>query len=267
MEYTVSDLAKKFNVTVRTLHHYDEISLLKPSIRMVSGKRFYNKTDLICLSKILSLKELGFGLKKIQSILLSDPKHMTLFLQSQKKAIEDEINQLEKKQQLIDLIIKFNKGKSPMNMTDEELNTYIEHLKQNKLHDALVDEKRMKEKTDKALDFWKSKNQAHAWLTMQENLAKLDEKASVRVGTSIGMIGGNLICFCQENKEPETKEVQSLIKEQWTIYREFFPKENLKEIYSTFKDMFVFINKEQGDVKMAQFLDRAMTIFLEKDFK
>ncbi len=51
--YTVSQVARMASVTVRTLHHYDEIGLLVPSRRSASGYRLYCKTDLERLHQIL----------------------------------------------------------------------------------------------------------------------------------------------------------------------------------------------------------------------
>jgi DNA-binding transcriptional MerR regulator len=59
-------------VTVRTLHHYDEIGLLRPSERTASGYRLYAPADLDRLQRVLCYRELGFGLDEITAI-LDDP--------------------------------------------------------------------------------------------------------------------------------------------------------------------------------------------------
>ena len=55
----LSDLA---NVSIRTLHYYDKIDLLKPSIRRPNGYRLYSETDLAKLQQIVALKFFGFEL-------------------------------------------------------------------------------------------------------------------------------------------------------------------------------------------------------------
>jgi MerR family transcriptional regulator, thiopeptide resistance regulator len=70
--YTVGQVASFAGVTVRTLHHYDEIGLLTPSERSGAGYRCYAPDDLARLQRILFYRELGFGLAEIATI-LDDP--------------------------------------------------------------------------------------------------------------------------------------------------------------------------------------------------
>jgi DNA-binding transcriptional MerR regulator len=73
MSYAVSQVARLAGVTVRTLHHYDEIGLLSPGERTAAGYRRYNETDLDRLQQILFYRELGFALEEIATI-LADPR-------------------------------------------------------------------------------------------------------------------------------------------------------------------------------------------------
>lgn len=72
VNYAVKQLAKLAGVSVRTLHLYDEIGLLKPSVRTSSGYRQYSEKELLRLQQILFYKELDFPLKEIGHI-LDDP--------------------------------------------------------------------------------------------------------------------------------------------------------------------------------------------------
>lgn len=72
MSWTVGETAKLARVSVRTLHHYDEIGLLAPSGRSEAGYRLYSHWDLEQLQQILLFKELGFSLTDITRI-MSDP--------------------------------------------------------------------------------------------------------------------------------------------------------------------------------------------------
>lgn len=69
MAYTVKQAAKLAGVSVRTLHHYDHIGLLKPSDVSAAGYRLYDEDDLARLQQILFFRELGFELKAIGPIL------------------------------------------------------------------------------------------------------------------------------------------------------------------------------------------------------
>ncbi|MFI0238143.1 MerR family transcriptional regulator [Streptomyces sp. NPDC016845] len=72
MSYPVGQVAGFAGVTVRTLHHYDEIGLLAPSERSRAGHRRYSEADLDRLQQILFYRELGFPLEEVRT-LLDDP--------------------------------------------------------------------------------------------------------------------------------------------------------------------------------------------------
>src|SRR5438128_6645666 len=69
---TVSRLARLAGISVRTLHHYDEIGLLKPSGRALNGYRVYERAQLQRLQQILFYRELEFPLEEIARI-MADP--------------------------------------------------------------------------------------------------------------------------------------------------------------------------------------------------
>ncbi|MEM7414115.1 MAG: MerR family transcriptional regulator [Gemmatimonadota bacterium] len=68
-EMKVGELAKRTGLTVRTLHHYDEIGLLRPSSRTASGHRLYDEEQLRRLQQITSLRHLGFSLEQVHACL------------------------------------------------------------------------------------------------------------------------------------------------------------------------------------------------------
>ena len=70
--WKVGDLAGRTGLSVRTLHHYDEIGLLSPSGRTGSGHRLYSAGDVLRLQRIRSLRALGFSLEEIRGC-LEDP--------------------------------------------------------------------------------------------------------------------------------------------------------------------------------------------------
>jgi DNA-binding transcriptional MerR regulator len=72
MSYSVGQVAGFAGVTVRALHHYDDIGLLVPSERNHAGHRRYSDTDLDRLQQVLFYRELGFPLEEVQT-LLDDP--------------------------------------------------------------------------------------------------------------------------------------------------------------------------------------------------
>jgi DNA-binding transcriptional MerR regulator len=94
MAYTVGQVARAARVTVRTLHHYDEIGLLSPSGRSPAGYRRYDDADLERLQLIRAYRELGFPLEEIAEI-LDDPGGDPLpHLRRQHKLLTGRIGQL-----------------------------------------------------------------------------------------------------------------------------------------------------------------------------
>ena len=85
--YTVSQLAKMAGVSVRTLHHYDQIGLLEPSARTEAGYRLYGEPELLRLQQILLFKELDMPLDEVR-LILDDPGF-------------DQVAALERHQQLL----------------------------------------------------------------------------------------------------------------------------------------------------------------------
>ncbi|MCI0465307.1 MAG: MerR family transcriptional regulator [Gemmataceae bacterium] len=65
----VGELARRTGLTIRTLHHYDEIGLLKPSLHTESGHRLYTAGDVARLQQVISLRQLGFSLEDVRACL------------------------------------------------------------------------------------------------------------------------------------------------------------------------------------------------------
>ena len=67
--WKVGELARRTGLTVRTLHHYDQVGLLQPSRRTAAGHRLYGGEEVARLQQIQSLRRLGFGLDEIRELL------------------------------------------------------------------------------------------------------------------------------------------------------------------------------------------------------
>jgi len=65
----VGELARRTGLTIRTLHHYDEIGLLKPSLHSEAGHRLYSADDVARLQPVISLRQLGFSLEEVRDCL------------------------------------------------------------------------------------------------------------------------------------------------------------------------------------------------------
>lgn len=93
---TVGEVAKKMDVTVRTLQHYDKEGLLSPSATSDGGRRLYTDKDIVKLHQILSLKHLGFSLDDIRDRLipLDTPAGVAQVLSEQAAVVREKIARL-----------------------------------------------------------------------------------------------------------------------------------------------------------------------------
>lgn len=87
----VGELARSTGLTVRTLHHYDEIGLLKPSGRSESGYRLYSHADIARLHAIQALRHLGLALGDIADVLAGRGPAPEMVLAQQIRALDGEI--------------------------------------------------------------------------------------------------------------------------------------------------------------------------------
>ncbi|WP_093840422.1 MerR family transcriptional regulator [Streptomyces aidingensis] len=96
MSYSVGEVASLAGVTVRTLHHYDEIGLLVPGGRSHAGHRRYDDADLDRLQQILFYRELGFPLEEIARLVDDPDTDPTELLRRQHRLLTARIERLTK---------------------------------------------------------------------------------------------------------------------------------------------------------------------------
>ena len=104
---TVHEVSELTGVSVRALHHYDEIGLLVPSERTEAGYRLYSDDDLVRLQQILLFREVEFSLADIRSV-LDSPSF------DQGRALEQQIELLELKRECIGKVIEMAKAMKAM---------------------------------------------------------------------------------------------------------------------------------------------------------
>jgi len=119
--YTVKELAVMSGVTVRTLHFYDEMALLKPAYTAANGYRIYGEPQLLMLQQILFYRELGFELKRINEILSQRKFEKIAALKSHRQVLEKNVTRTRTLIETIDKTISHLKGTKKMK--SEELFT------------------------------------------------------------------------------------------------------------------------------------------------
>ena len=116
MKMQIKEFAKLTGVSVRTLHYYDEIGLIKPAlVDAQNGYRFYDENSLLRMQEILFYRELDFPLKSILEILSSPDYDKQKALAEQRKLLELKKERLER---IIDALDGATKGKVTMTAFD-----------------------------------------------------------------------------------------------------------------------------------------------------
>ena len=119
MAYTVKKLAKLSGVSIRTLHFYDEIGLLKPASRQQNNYRCYEEEQLLLLQQILFFRALAFPLDEIKRIMTSDDFDKIEALQAHKRILNKRLDETNILLKTVDKTLAHLRGKTLMK--DEEL--------------------------------------------------------------------------------------------------------------------------------------------------
>jgi DNA-binding transcriptional MerR regulator len=119
MQYSIGELAKLARVSVRTLHHYDEVGLLSPSERTAAGYRKYSSADAERLHRILVYRELGFDLAGIAVILDDRMVDAVEQLQRQHALLSERIGRLQQMRKGVETMM--DAKQSGLNLKPDEL--------------------------------------------------------------------------------------------------------------------------------------------------
>ena len=127
MAFTVNKLAKASGVSVRTLHYYDEIGLLKPAYYGDNQYRYYKEEQVLLLQQILFYRELGFPLSDIKEMLYRDDFDKIRTLESHKRKLQAELDWYAQLIKTIDTTLVHLRGDQEV-----ELDTIFEGFTRNK---------------------------------------------------------------------------------------------------------------------------------------
>ncbi|MBU8785894.1 MULTISPECIES: MerR family transcriptional regulator [Bacillus] len=250
MKLKVKEVADMVGISVRTLHHYDEIGLLIPSETTESGYRLYSDDDLEKLQQILFFRELDFPLKRIKTI-LEDPsfdRHEALHMH--RKMLLEKRKRLDQMIETIDKTIQFTKGE--IEMTNEEKFAGFD-FSQNP-YEAEARERW----GDEAID----KTKAHM-AAMSEDERKAVERQFDAIYRKIA---------CLRNGAPDAEEAQEAIQEWYDFLNQnsghHFSLETFKCIGQMYVDDERFTkNIDQYGEGLAEFMRDAMAVFAERNKK
>lgn len=132
---TVKEISGLTGISVRTLHYYDEIGLLKPTEKSDAGYRLYDDKALETLQQILFFREFDISLKEIKAVLDNPALERNQILQVQRKML---VTKKERMERLIASIDDILKGENKMDFTiftktevEEMFQTMLEHMPEN----------------------------------------------------------------------------------------------------------------------------------------
>ncbi|MFI1782561.1 MerR family transcriptional regulator [Streptomyces rubiginosohelvolus] len=115
---TVGQVSARLGVTVRALHHWDEIGLAQPSLRTAAGYRLYTAADLERLHRVVVYRELGLGLDRIRTVLDDMTDDVLGALRAQRTQVTERIDRLQQLGAGLDRMIEAHEG-GPL-LTDEQ---------------------------------------------------------------------------------------------------------------------------------------------------
>jgi DNA-binding transcriptional MerR regulator len=118
MAFTVGELAKLTGLTVRTLHHYDEIGLVRPSGRSEAGYRLYADEDVLRLQRVLLYRELGLPLDQIAAVLDDPGESARASLLSHREVLVQKRARLDAMLAALDAALRHEEGSKPMQADD-----------------------------------------------------------------------------------------------------------------------------------------------------
>lgn len=251
MEYTVTALAKQARVTVRALRHYDQIGLLKPSIRMANGKRIYGDEEFMRLAEIVYLKKIGIGLPKIKEIYRAkdSDKAVAAYLTARRQALAKEIKKLQRHVASIDIMLpqyknctlshqeRLEKFRSTMSLVKE-----VEEMQRKEFGKETVEE--VKEKIDSLTD---------------EEIEEVQERSFKLLKMAVKAV--------EQGVDPASDEAQALARQYYDLTAEFQPmtKEIFLKLMENGRDQRAYYDVYHP--KLADFIYRSLEVFADRFFE
>lgn len=249
MDMKVKEVAELVGVSIRTLHHYDQIGLLTPKEITDSGYRLYSEENLETLQQILFFKELGFTLKEIKKIINSPLFNRQEALILQRKMLIEKRKKVDKMIETIDKTIKHMAGE--IQMTNEERFEGI-----NVGFNQFEEEARRR---------WG--NQSIDEINAKLKGMSKDEQNDL--SDRWDMIFNKLACLRVQS--PESQEVQATIKQWYDFLNENFSKYSLDAFYGLGQ---LYINDErftknidQYGEGLAKLMSEAMEVFTNNQIR
>jgi len=255
LNYSVKQIARLAGVSVRTLHLYDQIGLLKPAVRTRAGYRQYSQDELLRLQQILFYRELDLPLKEIAEILNDLDFDLVRALAGHKTALLARRNRLSTLLKTID--------KTIINLKNKTMNNLEE------LYEGMPKEQAAAWRKE-AIDKWGE----DTVLRSENALREMDKLDLDRLKADQKDIAYQLQLL--RNHTPESDAVQEQIARHYANIRSFWgvndPTDLRAETYKGLAELYVAdetytTTEGQTDPKFAAFMRSAMLYFAEHKLK
>lgn len=243
--FTVKQLSKLAGITPRTLHHYDDIGLLKPSRVGDNGYRYYGEDAVLRLQQILFYRELDIPLDDIKKIMGRRDYDVMGALQSHKEALSKQALRINRLIQTVDNTINHLKGNQAM--SDEKLFEGFSEVDQEKYAleaEKLYDSETVRESNRK----WKAYSATKKEAILAESSAIYKDMLAVMP------------------KGASSSEAQAIV-ERWRKHMDYFWTPNLEQLLGLangynddpkFKATF-----DKMDPRFAEFMRDAVKAYVE----
>lgn len=253
MAYTVKKLAIMSGVSVRTLHFYDEIGLLKPAYHGANGYRFYEEAQLLLLQQILFYRELGFELKQIQKLLGRKDFDKIAALSSHRLALQKNLNKTAQLIKTIDKTVDHIKGTKKMKhqMMYTGFNKEKHYEYQTYLKNLIGGDHPSFEECNKNIESW----------------TKAEWEKIQKAGDEINKELANCL---KGGASPSSPEVQKVVRKHYAWMKQFWTPDRasytaLGQIYTGFEWKKAFAPYDSNHPRLAKYLAAAMKIFAERE--
>ena len=248
--YTVKQLARLSGVSVRTLHHYDEIGLLKPAFTGENRYRYYGREELLRLQDILFHRELGVPLAVIGRLLAGESRDRLSILTEHRDMVTERLERSRQLLRTIDRAIAELKGEGTM--TDKELYKGFSPEKQAEHEQYLVD--RFGGAMRAAIDESRAK---FGKLTQEEQAQALAEGGNAETA---------LVECYKSGAEPGAAELAPLLDRHRAWIARMWGRESTPLSYAGLADLYVshpgFVERFEGRAAgFTEWLSTAMKLY------
>jgi len=242
--YAVKQLSDLAGVSVRTLHYYDEIGLLKPSSVTENGYRHYDEDAVLKLQQILFYREMGLGLLQIKDLIESPGFDLVTALRSHREELQTRIERLQALMQTVDSTILHLVGE--VEMSKKQLFAGFSEEKQKQYEQEILNNPRYDQ--DKVKE-------------SQRNWKSYSAEKKEQIKAEGGAIYTDLVAAIHAGQQPDSPPIQAIMK-RWHQHLRYFYEptpeilRGLGQMYNTHPDFIA--NFQQMHPDLPAFLEQAV---------